>query len=725
MESSAADQKFQPSGGRAKVATRCRRAVQPRSLICLALLLATFAVFWPVRNYPFINYDDPEYVIRNNWVQQGLTLQGVVWAFTHIWAYNWHPVTWLSHMLDVSLFGSGPSGPHLINVLVHSSNAALLFLLLQRLTGALWPGALAAALFAWHPLHVESVAWISERKDVLSVFFGLLSLRSYVIYAQHSPKVQTLKPEIPEPVTLSETSAAEEEETNQSRQASRSRSGHYWLALAFYALSLMSKPMLASLPLLLLLLDYWPLRRRMELLPRHRALQRLVIEKLPFLGLSAASCLITVFVQARAGAVNTLVQMPMGARIGNAFVSCARYLAKVVWPAHLVLPYPHPGYWPLAQSCSAALLVGGLTWVAWSVRKRAPFALVGWLWFLITVLPVIGLVQVGTQAMADRYMYLPSIGLFVTFAWACRLAVEHGRIPPGVLASLAAAVLVGFAVRTRGQLHYWQNSEVLFHHTLACDRNNYGALVNHGGALEEQGRYDEALRDYQDALRIYPEAASVLYKMGTIYFYKRDDDMALRYYQQALQARPFADAHNGLGVIFKNQGRLDDAMAEYREALRLEPENAEAHNNVANLLVGQGRIDEAVRQYRLAVLDSPRYTVALDNLGWALAQQSHYAEAVACCRKAVSIKPEDPELRASFGDLLLRLGRNEEAKEQYGKAVELAPGSADAQLGLGRALNRLGERDKAVMHLKESLRLRPDNSDATKELEALMGSAGR
>jgi Tfp pilus assembly protein PilF len=695
---------------KAPAKTCFRKLTQSHVAIIIFLVAATFAVFWPVNSCLFINYDDPEYITRNDWVQQGLTREGIVWAFSHVWAYNWHPVTWLSHMLDVSLFGSGASGPHLVNLLLHSSNVALLFLFLLRMTSARWPSAFTAALFALHPLHVESVAWVSERKDVLSLFFGLLCLRAYVIYTQalHRPKSEVQQPtHIPA-----------------NRTASRPRS-HYALALLLYGLSLMSKPMLVTLPLVMLLLDYWPLNRAMALKWQSQELRRLLVEKLPFVGLSVVSCVITVAAQATAGAVNTLAQMPLTARIANALVSYVRYQAKLIWPEQLVLPYAHPGHWPLIESSSAALLMCFLSWAAWHVRKRAPFALVGCLWFLITLLPVIGLVQVGIQAMADRYMYLPSIGLFVIVAWAGQLLAVRWLVSTPVIAVCASLILLAFAFRTRDQLHYWRNSEVLFTHTLAVTRNNYAALINHAGALEEQGRLEEALQDYQEASRIYPEEPSVPYKMGTVFLRKNDDAIAIHYFEQALRANPtFSDAHNSLGVIFKKQGNLDRAMAEYREALRLEPGNAEAQNNLANLLVGQGQIDEAVRHYRLAVKNAPRYTLALDNLGWALAQQGHHAEAVAYCERALKIKPDDAELRESFGDLLLRLGRNQEAMEQYSKAVELAPGSAEAHLGLGRALARLGQRDLARTHLQEALRLQPDNPEASKELDALAGSAG-
>jgi len=662
------------------------------------------AVFWPLKNCEFVNYDDPEYVTSNDWIQRGLTLDGVIWAFGNAWSDNWHPLTWLSHMLDVSLFGSGATGPHLVNLLFHGCNAALVFLVLEQMTSSRWPSAFVAGLFAVHPLHVESVAWISERKDVLSSFFFLLSLWWYIRYARTAAVVTDTPPSTPP-------------RSNWWRATFRSRL--YWLAILFFALGLLCKPMLVTLPFLFLLLDYWPLNRIAEFPSGRRSFINLILEKVPFLALAGISCVVTLIVQKEGGAVHSLVTLPVSGRLANAGISYARYLGKMIWPVNLALPYPHPGHWPSHQSFAAALLVACLSWAAWLNRKRAPFVLAGWLWFLGMLVPVIGLVQVGMQAMADRYTYLPALGIFIIIAWTGARAWRALGLPAWLAALVATSVLLVLAARTRDQLRVWQNSETLFRHTLLVTSRNYDASINLGSFFDDENRLDEALEQYQQAMRSYPNDAVALNKIGSIFARKNDNERAIEYYRRAALANPaFSDPHSNLGVLFKKQGQPELAITEYREALRISSGNPEAHNNLANLLFSQGQVQEAVSHYRRAVAIFPRFAAALNNLAWALAQQGNYPEAVASCERAVNIKPQDASLRESFGELLLQLGRNDEARQQYAKAVELAPNSFDARLGLGRALARLGQRPLAANQLREALRLKPEDAEARKELEA-------
>ena len=681
-----------------------RRFFDSRKAICLILFFATIAAFWPLHSSQFIYYDDPDYITGNPWVQSGLTPQGVVWAFGHSWSANWHPLTWISHMLDVTLFGRGPMGPHLVNLFLHVCNVILLFLALEKTTDARWPSAFVAALFAWHPLHVESVAWISERKDVLSAFFFMLCLRSYLNYAGES---------------LSSSHSAGRTNSQGLRWLECFRSSQYGLALLFLGLGLLSKPMLVTVPFVLLLLDFWPLGRWRDFGVKNQAVQQLIVEKVPFFVLSLISCIVTFLVQTRSGAVHGLKGLSLAGRFENAAVSYARYLEKIFWPADLAIPYPHPAHWPLRLTIFSGTVVLGLSAAAWLSRRRVGAMFIGWFWFLGMLVPVIGLVQVGMQSMADRYTYLPAIGIFIAVTWLWAAVWRALSLPGWSAACLAVPVLLALGTRTHQQALYWKDSGTLFRHTLEVTKNNFDAHLSLGTYFDDKNNFADALAEYLQALRIYTNDAPVLNKIGSLYARQNKDEQAIRYYREAIQANPdFSDPHGNLGVIFRRRGELDQAAAEFREALRLWPRNAEAHNNLGNLLMTQGKVDEAVEQYRLAVENSPGFGLALDNLAWALARQGHFTEAVTYGQRAIKAEPNNAHLHASFGDLLLRLNREKDAVEQGLKAVQLAPDSVEARLVLGRAFIRVGSRYLAVPHLREALRLEPDNAEARKELEA-------
>ena len=607
-------------------------------LICLVLSLLTFAVFWPVKDYRFINYDDPLYVTSNPHVQQGLTLENVFWAFNIGYAGNWHPLSWLSHMLDVELFGPGPAGPHLVNLLLHVANTVLLFLVLRRLTLAHWRSAFVAALFALHPLHVESVACISERKGVLSTLFWLLALGAYGQYVQRNTKsqVQSIR-----------------------KWASRD----YWLALLFFVLGLMTKPMLVTLPFVLLLLDYWPLGRMPGLTFQATkpwflnfqisTILRLAREKIPFFVLGAISCIITFVAQKRAGAVTSLTDFPLGTRVENAFVSYARYLGKMFWPTDLAVFYPYPKQWPIAQVVFAIVLVTGLCLAALWLGRKWPFVITGWFWFLGTLVPVIGLVQVGIQSLADRYTYVPLIGIFIVLAWGGGVILARWRLPRTMIGITALFVLGTCAIWATNQLHYWQNTECLLQHTIAVTKDNWMA-------------------------------------------------------------------YDGLGMHLELKGRLDEAVECFQAALRIKSDDVDTRLNLANALVAQGQVDEAIKQYRQVLQIDPNYTYALNNLGGVLAGKGQYPEAIACYERALRWEPDDAMLHKSFGNVLVGAGRSEEAIKQYIEAIRFAPDDAEAHFDLGSVLAQLGRRDEAIAHLREALRLRPDYAEAKRELEALM-----
>ncbi|MGD0253772.1 MAG: tetratricopeptide repeat protein, partial [Verrucomicrobiota bacterium] len=460
---------------------------RPR-LIGLLLALVTLLVYLPVCRYNFVNYDDGDYVTENQVVQNGLTWAGVEWAFTTWHAGNWHPLTWLSHMLDCELFGLNPGAHHLVNVLFHAANVVLLFALLLRMTNSLWPGAFVAALFAWHPLHVESVAWISERKDVLSTFFALLTLLAYV---RHAKSVACDEWQM--------TGTAETTGTPNLSRFARHPSLFYWLALIFFTLGLMSKPMLVTLPFVMLLLDLWPLKRVTSDKWQVAGVLRLALEKWPFFLLTAISCVVTFFAQRGGDAVVSLAKVSLRYRLENAPVAAVRYLLKMIRPADLAVIYPMPDKIPALAVAAAVTALILISAVAWLVRRRSPYLLVGWLWFLGTLVPVIGLVQVGGAALADRYTYLPSIGLFIAAAFGLRDLADRFRflkIPVAVAASL---MLAGCLMLTENQLRCWRDSQTLFAHAVAVTKDNDIAHINLGVALEQQGKLDEALAEYREA----------------------------------------------------------------------------------------------------------------------------------------------------------------------------------------------------------------------------------
>ena len=647
------------------------RALSNPVCLCLLLVAVTLAVYWPVTRYDFVNYDDPDYFSSNTHVQAGLTSDNVVWAFCTGYASNWHPLTWLSLMLDRELSGPGPAGPHFTNLLFHLANTVLLFLLLRQMTGlrpdtgigALasakppaqpgsstpaavnWRSAFVAALFALHPLHVESVAWISERKDVLSTFFGLLALVFYTRYAQ---KRSTDKGRA--------SSATTESLAPDPRRSTLD----YYLALFFFALGLMSKPMLVTLPLVMLLLDWWPLKRftiydtdSCRVLAIHRSLRftilRLAREKIPFFVLSMISCVVTFIAQQKGGAVTKLAGISMTGRIENAFVSYARYLDKTFWPSPLANPYPHPGHWGFPLVIYSVALVAGLSAIAVLYARRFPFFFTGWFWFVGTLVPVIGLVQVGVQSMADRYTYVPLIGLFIIFVWGLAETGMSRQVPKTLIAVLTAMVLIVSALQTRNQLSYWQNNETLFRHTLAVTENNYLAYNNLGTWLSKKGQIAEAMDCFHKSLQINPDNSDVLYNLSNAFAKLGNWDEAINNYQRALQITPNQpDVLDNLGFALAAKKQFADAVVCFEAALKLNPDYADAHNNLATVLFIQKNYNEAVRHFREALRITPGNPQIYSNLGDALVKQGQTTEAVRCYQEALRLKPGDPEIKAKL-----------------------------------------------------------------------------
>jgi protein O-mannosyl-transferase len=562
-------------------------------LICLVLALGTAALYWPITKHPFINFDDWQYVVENSHVNTGLSGTNTVWAFTTSEQANWHPATWLSHQLDCSLFGLNAGAHHFVNLLFHVTNTLLLFIFLRRATGALWRGAFVAALFAWHPMHVESVAWVSERKDVLSTFFWLLTLLAYLRYANS---------------TIHDAGSAP--------PATRHPSLYYFAALLFCALGLMSKPMVVTLPFVLLLLDLWPLRRISNLKFEISNYWRLVREKIPFFALVIASCAVTYLVQDRGGAV---AKTAFGENLANAALAYPRYIAKLILPTDLAIVYPHPKHWPLLLALGAMFVLAAWTYLCVRDWRQRPFLAVGWLWFLGTLVPTIGLVQVGAASMADRYTYVPSIGFFLVIVWGATAWFANTARQKAVLSAGGGVALLACAWLTLNQISYWRDSIAVFRHALEVTTDNYVAENCLGKAYEGAGdnaralvcfqasvaheprfpnsqfnlamnlltigRTAEAFEHLQAAAGLVPRDPDIQYDLG-IYFAQHGGwTNAVNCFSNALSVRPnFPLAQLAMGGALANLGRAPDAATHFREALRLDPALLQARTNLDRLL---------------------------------------------------------------------------------------------------------------------------------------------
>ncbi|MBI3876100.1 MAG: tetratricopeptide repeat protein, partial [Verrucomicrobia bacterium] len=600
-------------------------------IVCAVLAVLTLGLYWPVRHNEFINYDDNDYVYENPHVLAGLTWDGARWAFTTNHSANWHPLTWLSLMLDCQLFGSAPGALQLVNVFYHTVNSVLLFLLLRRLTGALWPSAFVAALFAWHPLHVQSVAWIAERKDVLSTLFWLLTTWTYARFVEGS-KVQGPKSKV-----------------------------FHGLALICFALGLMAKPMLVTLPFTLVLLDVWPLRR-WQPTPQSPAEKRstshsltlrdLLVEKWPFFLLSAASSVVTFLVQ-RERAVLSLEYLSFGERVTNAAISYVRYLGKMLWPADLAVIYSLPHGSQVWNFAGASALLVALSVLAWRWQTKRPYWPAGWLWFLGTLVPVIGLVQVGKKAMADRYTYVPLTGVFVMIAWGTAELANRSAAARWSVALAAGVALIACLVRTRLELRFWHDTKTLFSRAVEATRDNEIAHFLFGKQLFRAGDYDGAVGHLRTAIRLDPRLAEPYYVLAAALANVGRYEEAIAQYREAILRQPDdPNVFAGLAMALSNVKRYDEAAAQYRQALQLKPDLPEARHQLAVLLAAQGKFADALPHFAEAARLKPgdaqwRYQFAV-----ACAKAGHAAESVQQYREVLRLKPDWPEALNGFARLL-------------------------------------------------------------------------
>jgi Tfp pilus assembly protein PilF len=575
-------------------------------LAAAALVALVLVVFLPVRQHDFVDYDDLDFIVNDSHVNQGLTADSVRWAFAPANAYTFTggPLTWLSHMLDFELFGRAPGPQHVVNLLLHALNSVLLLLVLWRMTGAVTRSAVVAALFAIHPLHVESVAWISERKDVLSTLFWLLTTAAYVRYVQ------------------------------------RPGAARYLTVFVLLTLGLLAKPALVTLPFTLLLLDFWPLARAPLAWTERRRWFSLLLEKLPLLVPAAGVMMLTLVAQERLGAVSSAGALPWMLRVATAVVSYATYLGKMLWPANLAVFYPYPArtsVWPLVLSI---VVFSGLSIAAWLVRHSRPYITFGWLWYVVTLIPMIGLVQVGSHSMADRYTYVPLIGVFVALVWGVSDLLRAQVRRPAVAIALASATILTCAVVARAQVSTWQNSETMWSHALAVTTGNFRAYAGMAEVAASRGEIDVAISHYQQALALAPDAA---------------------------------DWQVNAGLLLQQRGRFEDAASAFLRAVQLRPADAESHNNLGAMLVHLGRAPAAIEHYQRALALKPAYALARRNLGLALAGQGDVQGGLRECLEALRLSPAEGPWHYEAALMLLNLGRTDDAVAHLKQTVSLQP----------------------------------------------------
>lgn len=651
-------------------------------LICVLLTIITLSVYWQVIGYNFIAFDDSTYVVNNDIVKQGISFDGVRRAFSEVYAGNWHPMTWISHMLDVQFFGINPGMHHLTNLIFHILNTILLFLVLDRMTGAMWRSALVAGLFAIHPLHVESVVWISERKDVLSTFFWILTMMGYHYYILK----RTL--------------------------------WRYLIVVLFYVLGLLSKPMLMTLPFVLLLLDYWPLNRLGALQKgenksghstgimgssnRCSSLSVLIIEKIPLIVFAMISCCVTFYAQKSGGAMRTIAVIGMAPRIVNAINTYIAYLGKTLCPVNLAIFYPYPDTFnPLWVILCALLLLFISAFVLFSVR-RFPYLAVGWFWYLGTLIPVIGIVQVGDQAMADRYTYIPLVGIFLMIVWGLGDLFAKWHYKKVFLEVVTVIVFTLLIVFTWLQIGFWKNNETLFRHTLAVTENNYLAHGILGKVLISQGNVDGAIKEYKEAIRINPYYYLAYFRLGQMFTKKKEDGKAIEYYSKGLEIKPDDIlAHNYLGDLLVKMGKTDEAISRYNDSLRINPHQPVVYNNLGNIYLLKGNTEKAIECYQYAVNEKSDYSKAIINLKNARMIQS--------VQELLKANPQNSALHTKLGNIYSQMGGYDEAIAQYQKAISIQPKYIQAMDGLSRIYSNGQDYDKALSVLKNMQKMQPGN----------------
>jgi protein O-mannosyl-transferase len=618
------------------------------AILAFLLVIGTLVVYWPARQFEFINYDDEDYVYANPTVAKGLTTEGVKWAFTTGFIANWHPLTWLSHMLDCELWGVNSGAHHMMNVVFHTAATVALFFALLRMTRAAGRSAMVAALFALHPLHVGSVAWVAERKDVLSGLFWMLTMWAYVWYTE------------------------------------RPGLWRYLLVAMTFTLGLMAKSMLVTLPCVLLLLDYWPLKRLVRTLSLSdsgsagtlrptRSVAMLITEKVPLFALSAAASVVTLMVQRAGGAVYDFAkELSLGARIANALVAYVSYLGKTLLPENLAALYPHPGHWPVWQVVGATIILLLITMAVIAFAKPRPYLAMGWFWFLGTLVPVIGVVQVGEQYMADRYSYIPLVGIFIALVWWISdvlATVPQRKVAIGFATMVVLAMCV---VGTRRQLGYWENSVKLFARTVELTTDNATAQYNLAQALSVRGYLKQSVPHYEEALRVRPNYPEALNNLGFTKALLGQLIEATNYYEKALKVAPrSASAHLNYGFALLNLGKPEEAATRFQTALKGGAPLAMAHFGYGRALLGTGKLDESMAEFREALRHDPSYAEAMFYLGLALVEKGDREQGVKEMRRAAELAPRAPDVHMQLGKVYTGQGKAREAVAEYKEALRL------------------------------------------------------
>jgi protein O-mannosyl-transferase len=691
--------------------------------ICIIIIMATLCVYSQVKKYDFVGFDDNEYVYENAHVKTGLTLKNILWAFTAFHSNNWHPLTWISHMMDCQVFGLNPGLHHLMNLFFHIVNSLLLYFVFKQMTGEQWKCGFMAAVFALHPLHVESVAWISERKDVLTAFFWLLAMWSYFRYSKR-PCLAT----------------------------------YAWVFI-FFLLGLLSKPMIITLPFVLMLMDYWPLDRfdnqAIAGFNIRKKLFLLVLEKIPLLILVPVSSLLTFYAQKQGGIVKSLDIFPLNVRIANAIVSYALYIIKIIYPVKMAFLYPHHGMPSWLNIGAALILISTICYLSIRYYKKYPYVIVGWLWYLGTLVPVIGIVQVGMQSMADRYTYIPSIGLLLIVAWGVPEALAKWRYKEIWLAAAVFTVIAISGVIAWKQTGYWKNSLSMLEHTIRVTSKNYIALDTLGVVLLRHGRTDEAINyhlqaqkiypnnpyshfslgvsyfvqgkiresidQYLEAIKIEPEYYQAHTNLGAAYFTLGNTEKAVTHYLNAITINPeYVEAYINLGLAYDKLGRFDDAVKQCKQAFRVDPDNINAHFLLANILEKIGNIDEAICHYSEIAKINPGLLDVQYRLGVALYRQGRTAEAIQHYLEVLKKNPDSAETHNSLGTALYKQGRIDDAIGQYLQALDNKPDYAEAHNNLGGAYLCKGDANAAIASFQQALRINPGYTNARNNLQQVL-----
>ena len=673
-------------------------------LICLALAILTVITFWSLKDCGFINLDDPLYVYENAYVQSGLNWNSIGQAFSSELAKvgHWHPLTWLSLMLDYQIFGLNPHGYHLINLLFHVMNTILLFLILHRMTKTLWPSAFVAALFAIHPLHVESVAWITERKDVLSTFFWMLTMGAYSYYVEH-PGFR-----------------------------------RYCFVLLFFTLGLMAKSMLVTLPFVLLLLDYWPLQRFQEINPEQKIqaevfnltpsvkeilevekladteykwslIYPLLLEKVPLFVLAVLSSIVTYIAAQSAGAVRFLKTLSLGARIENAFVSYIAYIGKMIWPSNLAVFYPHQLLlsW---QVLGSVLLLITITVAVFMMVKRSPYLATGWLWYLGTLVPVIGILQAGSQAMADRYTYIPLIGLFIIVAWGVPDLLKKWNYRKEILWASSALVILCLSIITWAQVGYWQNSITLYDHTLKITDYNWPIYYCRGNAYSDLGNYRQAIEDLNRVIAIRPSYAEAYNNRGAAYKGFGNYRQAIEDFNKAIEIRPnYPEAYLNRGLAYVGLGNYRQAIEDLNRVIAIRPNYPEAYLNRGFAYNGLGNYRQAIEDFNRAIEIRPSYVEAYNNRGLVYGGLGNYRQAIEDYGRAIKIKPDYADAYYSRGNIYSMLGQYQLAIEDFNKVIRLKPDYANAYYQRGVAYKNMEQNQPAIENFTTAIRLQPAN----------------